>query len=232
MIGRGYHQSRRKDGVKDGTIIREIVTLRAALRTAKHDKMYSCDVPHVEAPAAPPPRERWLTKDEATALLDAAVSPHIQLFIMLALDTGARKGAIFDLTWDRVSDDYSRINYTLPGRPTSNKRRAIVATTKRVRQALKNAQQLAQTDHVIEYNGKRVHNIQNAWGKTLKKSGIDHITIHGLRHTCATWLVMSGMVKHDKIARMLGTTKEMIDKVYGHHSPHYLSDAVSVLENH
>jgi integrase len=66
----GPPTKRRKKPVSNGTIIREIVTLRAALKWAVEEKWIAA-APAVEAPGAPPARDRWLTREEADRLLDA-----------------------------------------------------------------------------------------------------------------------------------------------------------------
>lgn len=226
---RTFTRDRRAEGRSDGTIIKDLNTLRSALSLAAKEGWIR-KAPHIELPPKPPPKQRWLTREEAEDLLKAAEqTPHLHLFLLLALYTGARKSAILDLTWDRVSDDLSTIDYTLPGRPESKKRRAIVPTAGRVREALEIAQQLATSRYVIEFHGKPCKDVKRAWGDTLKRSGIEHCTIHDLRRTCATWLVQAG-VPTRQIARMLGDTEKMIEQVYGHHSPDYLADAVAALE--
>jgi len=226
---RNYITGRRKDGLSDGTIIKQLKTFRAALSLAVREDVIN-KVPHIEVPSQPAPKSRWLSREEVAALFGAVTSRHMHLFLMLAVYTGARKGAILDLTWDRVSDDLRIINFNLPGRPDSNKRRAIVPTTKALRDELAEALELATTDHVIEYNGKRCKNVKSSWTRILKNSGIEHCTIHDLRRTCATWLVQAG-VPTVKVARMLGDSEKMIEQVYGHHSPDYLSEAVAVFES-
>lgn len=228
QVTKRFIDARRGEGLSDGTIIKQLKTLRAALSLAVREDVIA-KAPYVEVPPRPAPKSRWLKKEEVEALLEAATSPHMKLFLLLAVYTGARKGAILDLTWDRVSDDLKIINFNLPGRPESNKRRAIVPTTQRVRDALEIARQLATTDHVIEYNGHPCKDVKSSWKKALRDSGIDHCTIHDLRRTCATWLVQAG-VPTVKVARMLGDSEKMIEQVYGHHSPEYLADAIIALE--
>jgi hypothetical protein len=48
------------------------VTLRAALRWAIKSKRISGDLPCIEVPSQPPPRDRWMTRDEADKLLASA----------------------------------------------------------------------------------------------------------------------------------------------------------------
>ncbi len=223
-----YIKARRKEGRSDGTIIKELVTLRAALAYAVR-KGWIEKAPHITLPPRPAPKERWLNHKEADQLIAACKSPHIRMFILLALKTGARKSAILELTWDRVSFEQDIIVYPLPGRLHSKKRRAIVPITEGLKAELEQARQLAQSDWVIEYHGQPLRKIQTAWTNTLKESGIAHCTIHDLRRTCATWLVQAG-IPTVRVARMLGDSEKMIEKVYGHHSPDYLKDAAKALD--
>src|SRR4051812_6528294 len=85
---RAYRAARHRQGVKDGTVIKELSTLRAALRW--HDKGNGAVV---ELPASPPPRSRHLSRDAYRILRDSASSPHIRLFIVLAYSSAGRAGA-------------------------------------------------------------------------------------------------------------------------------------------
>jgi integrase len=97
---RAYVEARRKD-VGDGTIHTELTFLRAALLW--HDRQTRAVV---ELPSKPPPADRHLTRPEYERLLAAAETPHVRLFIVLALATAGRMAAILELTWDRV--DFER----------------------------------------------------------------------------------------------------------------------------
>jgi hypothetical protein len=52
----GPADKRRKKPIQDGTILRELVTLRAALRWAKTERWIS-EVPYIEVPSQPLPRD-------------------------------------------------------------------------------------------------------------------------------------------------------------------------------
>lgn len=225
---RQYIRLMEKKGRSNGTTIKHLNVLRTAL-TWSYNKDWIDKVPFIPFPPKPAPRERWLTKEEAVKLINACEEPHIRMFIELALKTGARKSAILQLTWDRVSFDRNLIFYPLPGISHGKKRRAIVPIAQGLKTQLELTRQLAQTSWVIERNGKPLKDVKSAWRTVLKKSGIDHCTIHDLRHTCATWLVMSG-IPFEKIAKMLGDSVEMIERVYGHHAPDYLRDAADAVD--
>lgn len=69
-----------------GTVIRELVTLRAALRWARGEKWIT-EEPYIEVPSAPVPTERWLTREEFAKLLAAAESEHLRVYCVLGLHT-------------------------------------------------------------------------------------------------------------------------------------------------
>nr|WP_321986615.1 tyrosine-type recombinase/integrase [uncultured Lichenicoccus sp.] len=99
-----------------------MLTLHAALRWAARQKWISHE-PYVPAPPQPKPRDRWLTRDEYDPLLDAAQALHVRLLIELALHTGARRGALLDLTWSQVDFETGLIDL---GDGVGKKERAII----------------------------------------------------------------------------------------------------------
>lgn len=99
---RGYMQSRATVGASRGTVHLELTYLRAALRHAEREG-WVARAPFVPLPVKPKPKDHYLTKPEAAALLEAAAMPHVKLFITLALATAGRASAILGLTWQRVN---------------------------------------------------------------------------------------------------------------------------------
>jgi len=228
MLGRRvYRQARERESVSDGTIRREIGTLRAALAWAKHERWIET-VPNIESPPKPPPRERWLTREEFERLLAGCAQPHVRLFVLLAYHTAARAGAILDLTWDRVDFERRRIDYRRPGRRRTNKRRVTVPLNTVVLAALQEARPHALTDHVIEQHGRPVASIKKGFAAACARAGIEDCSPHVLRHTAATHMVMA-RVPLAEIARLLGDSEAMVERTYGKHSPDYLRGAVDAL---
>lgn len=224
-VVRDYAAKRHEMGRKDGTIIREIVTLRAALKWARAEDWIG-EVPPIPMPvSAPPARDRWLTRDEVRRLLAATKSFHAKLFILLALKTAARRGAIMDLKWGQIDLKHARLDY---GRGHGNKRRAIVPIDAQLARALKTAKKLACGDYVMEFNGQRVRSVRTAFKAACRRAGLSAVTPHVLRHTAATWAVMEG-VPIGQVARLLGDSEKMVERVYGKHSPDYLKRAVASL---
>lgn len=219
-----YAERRRRIGRSDGTILKEINVIRQALNWNK------VNMARFEAPSAPPPRDRWLTKEEASRLMAAAVQPHIKLYIRLALATGARRGAILDLTWDRVDFKRREIDYVVPGEANRKKRAKVIPFNDQVEPDLKEAAKVAQTDYVIEYAGERVQNIKKGFAAAVKRAGLVDVTPHDLRHTAAVWMAEDG-VPMEEIAQYLGHSSSRVTfQVYARFSPTYLRRAAKALE--
>lgn len=228
MLARGTYISRRApDAVSGGTMRREVTVLRAALAWAARERWIEV-APYVEMPPKPPPRDRWLTREEIDLLIHSARSAHIKLFVVLAYHTAARTGAILDLTWDRVDLDRRIIHYPRPGRRETKKRRATVPINTAALAELQGAYQIRLSDRVIEYHGQPVASIKTGFRRACREAEIVECSPHVLRHTAASHMVMAG-VPLAEVARMLGDTEAMIEKVYGKHSPDYLRRAADAL---
>lgn len=148
---RSYVASRRRTivrgkttGVHDGTIWTELGHLRTVLVWALGD-----EAPKIERPAKPAPKDRYLTRAEIEKLLDAPAALHVKTAIHLMLATGARIGAILDLTWERVDFERGQIDYRSDA-VGPRKGRAVVPMNSGLRAALTVA---ALTDQVIEWAG-------------------------------------------------------------------------------
>lgn len=220
----GTAEAPRRKPVANGTIAREVVTLRAALRWAVAAKWIAA-APPVEAPSAAKPRDRWLTRDEAAALLVACQAPHVRLFVALGLYTAARAGAVLGLTWERV--DMARGVIDL-GDGTGNKRRNPVPIPDPLRAHLLDARSGATCDAVVEFAGRPVASIKTGFHAACRRAGLAGVTPHTLRHTAATWMVGGG-VPIAEVARYLGDSEKTTERVYAKHSPDYLRGAARVL---
>jgi integrase len=215
-----YKQFRQKS---DGTILRELSTLRAAL------KWHDPTTPAVfDMPQAPPPKHDFLTRAEVQQLLTGCLEPHMKLYIILSISTAARKSALLELTWDRVDFERGLINL---GVSNGNKKRATVPMNSTAEQILEEAYKGQLTDYVIEYRGRNLKDIKKGFARTVERSGlIKKVNPHMLRHTSAVWMAEGG-VPMSEIAQYLGhTSTATTEKVYARFSPEYLKKAASVLE--
>lgn len=224
-----YMAKRRALGRSDGTIWTELGHLRSALKWAERKGMIF-KAPAIFRPARPVPRDKRLTKEEAKRFRDACDFPHVKLFVILAMTTGARMGAILDLKWDRVDFDAGRIALHNPDRNATNKTRAIVSMNKTAREALLRAKEGATSPYVIEWGGHRVRSVKKALGGAGRRAGLPWVTAHVFRHSAATHMAEAG-VPMAEIAQYLGhSDSRLTERIYARFSPKYLEKAAAALE--
>jgi integrase len=180
-------------------------------------------------PSGSPPRDRYLSREEADKLLEHVTTPHIRLFVILAITTGARMGAILELQWSQVDLKHRSINFNAPGREQSNKRRAEVPINTRAYEALEEAARGALTDHVIEWDGKPVGSVKKAIRMAAQRSGVP-CSPHVFRHTAGVWMAQAD-VPMQKISQFLGhTSTRVTERTYARYSPSFMKDAAAALE--
>jgi integrase len=224
---RAYIAKRRHAERANGTIDKELRQLRAALAWAVKENWIE-RAPYIDTPGGGAPRQRWLTRAEAEKLIAAAEEPHVRLFILLGLHTGARCGAILDLTWDRVDLDRGLVIFP-PVASNSRKRSSVVPMNATLHSALAEACEQALTDWVIEFRGRPVGRVTKGFTRAVRRAGITQCTIHDLRRTCASWLVQEG-ASFAQVAAYLGDTEEVIRRHYGMFAPDWLRAAAESLD--
>lgn len=221
----GKADNRRKKPIQDGTILRELVTLRAALKFAKTEK-WIATLPYIEVPSQPKPRDRWLTRDEADRLLAEALALHVRTFLAICLYTASRASAVLQLTWDRVDLVGGLIDF---GTVEGGKGRAVVPIADSLRPHLLEAHKASTCRFVIEHGSKPVASVKTGVRAAARRAKLSGVSPHVLRHTAATWMAMKG-IPIEQIARLLGHSDPRVTwRTYAKYSPDYLRDAVAAL---
>jgi integrase len=221
---RDHTAKRRRAGRSDSTIRKELEILRAALRF-----WYGPKAPAIWMPPPAKPRDRYLMRPEVEKLLASIDTPHIRLFVILAVQTGARMSALLDLTWDRVNLDKGIIDLNPAGRDTTNKRRAVVPIPPRSDKALREARAAALSYYVIEYAGGPVKSVKKGIQAAAKRSGVP-CSAHVFRHTAGVWMAEAD-VPMQKIAQYLGhTSTRVTETTYARYSPSFMRDASAALD--
>lgn len=228
-------------GVSDGTVIREVNALRGVLGWAARNRLISERVPLRSPVKMPEGRDRHLTWDEVSRLLkEAKDTPHLELFIRIALATAARKSAVLELTWDQIhwpdtttptrfrrgpGDEYDYESLATGmsidlGRGVGNKRRAIVpiGDNAPLYRALRKAQKTAKTEYVIEFRGKQIEDVKTALAAACTAAKVPDCSPHVLKHTSISWMVAKG-IPFGVITKITGTSTATLEKHYSHLSP-------------
>lgn len=229
-----YAKSRFISGRSPGTVWTELQRLRSALNWAEKRRIIPL-APDVWVPSKPGPKDRVLSVFELERLLTCCSSHHLLLFVEIAIGTGARSGAILELTWDRVDFESGAIRLTRPEpynplQKRARKRRATVGITARLRAALVAAKRGAVTDHVIEWNAAPVASIKTAFKAAVGRAGLVGVTPHTLRHTVVSWAMADG-VDLERISRWVGHSDISITRrIYAHTDVGFVEPAARAVE--
>ncbi len=149
-------------------------------------------------------RVRFLSDDELRRLLDAC-RPHVDLYqaVVLSLTTGARQAEIMNLRWPQI--DFNRKTITLFETKNGDRRTLPLvgeaATLLLARSKLRSLKDDRLFPPMTEKAESR--SLREVWGRTLLAAQIDDFRWHDLRHTAASYLVMSG-VSLVEVAKILG----------------------------
>lgn len=220
--------------VSDGTAIRELTTLRAAMR---HDHKMGrlTQLRAVWTPPKPPPAADWLTRDEVATLLRIArrhkrSRRYLPFYILMLFYTGARPRYPLELRRPLVDLERRLIDYRVPGVPAvKNKGRAVVPIARSLMTFVRiYCRRAGATGHLIrDAQGRPFRSLKKAFGNVVRAAGLEHrVTPKTLRHTFAS-LAMQAGVPPWKIAKAMGhTTSRMVESTYGHLAPEHLRDVV------
>jgi len=172
-------------------------------------------------------RVRWLTDGEETKLLKT-MSPELTDIVLFAMDTGARKGEQFSLTWDSISFKRRAILLT----KTKNGSDREIPMTDRCFEILERLHKDKSETHNRVFQARwtdaPLKNPRKAFDLAVQKAGIKDFHYHDLRHTFASRLVMVGVDLYT-VSKLLGHSSIGTTQRYSHLSQERLAQAVSVL---
>ena len=233
-----YKSKRRKTGIGGRkppgktTINLEIIMVKALLNWGIDQGMVSENpIKKVKKIRGPEKKTiEFLTKEEIVALLDAA-TPTFHPIFFVYLKTGLRKGELIYLEWSDI--DFPRkqirvVNKT--GHHTKRYKERFVPMDDPLVNVLQSIPKGKNTYVFITKNGTiRENNIFREVQRAAKKAGIQkHVTIHVLRHTYASQLVMAG-VDLRTVQVLLGHSNITTTMQYAHLSPDHLQQAAEKL---
>jgi integrase/recombinase XerD len=157
-------------------------------------------------------RERYLSEDEEARLMVALEdSPvHLKRFVILALETGLRRGELLGLQYHEV--DF--VNSELRVYQSKTDRRKIIPLSFAARAVLK----AISVEPWFEGSFFTVADVKKSFASACKRAGIEDFRIHDLRHTAATRWRQAGADEFT-VMRLLGHTRIDTSAIYAHSTP-------------
>jgi len=191
-----YKLWRKKQNVSPVTINKELRFISTLINKAvefewiPHHKLYKKPI---LIKGVDNKRLRYLTEDEEKRLLEAVKSPLVKDIVILALNTGLRKGEILSLKWSNVKIEIKCI--ILEPHETKNKRRHVVPLNHKAWEVIERRLKEKREDcpYVFHREGEKVKCIRKTFEKALKSANIKDFRFHDLRHTFASRLVQKGV---------------------------------------
>jgi integrase len=225
---RAYTRWRVENGRKEATARRELKTLSAAINHWHRESPLG-SVPSVSLPPDGTRRERFLERQEAAALLEAARRlghTHVARFILIGLYTGTRHAAILKLRWGKslagghVDLERGILYRRGLGDSETSKRRPPLRITPRLCGHFQRWRRSgAIHDNIVNYGGKPILKMRRAWNTVVREAGLGKdVTPHCLKHSYVTWRFWDDDSIYD-ISRDTGTSIQILENVYGHHRP-------------
>jgi integrase len=141
----------------------------------------------------------------------AAALPHLHSAIILATDTGMRRGEILTLKREHL-DPFRKVLIVSRSKTAGGTGREI-PWTPRVEGLLKPL--AGDTGPVVRFRGASLGNLKKAWRRALKKSNVPRLRFHDLRHTFNTRLMEAG-VSQDVRKALMGHADADINDTYTH----------------
>lgn len=157
-----------------------------------------------------------------------AFTDHLAPLVLVALNTGLRRGELFGLTWQHVNLA-TKVVTVAAGTAKSGRTRHVPLNAEALDVLTRWRAQAAGTGLVFaNAEGKRFGNVQTSWERLMVAAALPDFRFHDLRHSFASKLVMRG-VDLNTVRELLGHADIKMTLRYAHLAPDKLADAVALL---
>ena len=156
-------------------------------------------------------------------------SDHLEPLFLLSINTGCRRGELFNLKWPDV--DLGGAVLTVAGDTAKSGTTRHIPLNNEALDTLRAwRKQTTGSGYVFPArDGGRMDNVKKSWDGVLKAAGVDNFRWHDLRHTFASKLVMAG-IDLNTVRELLGHSDLKMTLRYAHLAPEHKARAVAVLD--
>jgi integrase len=165
---------------------------------------------------------------ELLAPIDAYFADYLKPIVVLALNTGLRRGELFNLSWSDV--DLTKRMLTVEGSTAKSGQTRYVQLNTEAVKLLRHWQAQSSSPLVFPspITGKRLNNIKRSWGMLKERAGVTGFRFHDLRHTFASKMVMAGVDLYT-VKELMGHSTIQMTERYAHLAPEHKASAVERL---
>jgi integrase len=150
---------------------------------------------------------------------------HLHPLVLLALNTGLRRGELFSLTWRAV--DMQRKMITVRADTSKSGRTRHVPLNVEAIDTLKRWRRINKGDGLVfaGVTGARMTNINKSWASLMTAAKLKDFRFHDLRHHFASKLVMASVDLYT-VKELLGHSDFEMTQRYAHLAPEHKAAAV------
>jgi integrase len=153
---------------------------------------------------------------------------HLAPLVLLALNTGLRRGELFGLTWEAV--DVARGQLRVAAATAKSRRARHVPLNSEARDVIQRLMKHSVAVGLIfrGASGARMTHINRSWAGLVNAAKVANFHFHDCRHHFASQLVMSGADLY-VVKELLGHSDFAMTQRYAHLSPEHKAAAVEKL---
>ncbi|MFT3792133.1 MAG: site-specific integrase [Rudaea sp.] len=153
---------------------------------------------------------------------------HLQPLVLLAMNTGLRRGELFSLTWEAV--DLARNLLTVRFDTAKSGKTRYVPLNADALDVLRRWRKSGQGTGLVfpGPTGERMTNVNRSWATLVELAKLDNFRFHDLRHHFASKLVMAGVDLYT-VKELLGHSDFEMTQRYAHLAPEHKAAAVATL---
>ena len=188
-----------------------------------------------------PRKTRYLTNEEIMRIMNCGTQ-WVKSFVLLTVNLGLRAGELTNLKWSDVNFDKREVK--IQATHSKNRRERLIPLTATAYKILCHLK-----DNLIEYesnqehprephqrvyvfcdrDGCRIQCFRRSFDRAVQKAGLQGVTLHTLRHTFASHLVMNG-ASILEVKELLGHSDIKTTTIYAHLSNEHLHKAISKID--
>jgi integrase len=218
--------------VMRATVRRNVAALKAALAQAHRWGLIAEHPLDRYSPVkrADEARTRYLSAPEEERLRAALARfrrPQFRALVLVALNTGMRRGELFSLKWDDV--DLPGRLITVRAETTKSERTRHIPMSAECLQLLSALPRKEGNPYVFTgLRGKRLVNVGAQFKRLCVRAKLEDFSFHDLRHSFASNLVQVGVELY-AVQRLLGHSDPKLTARYSHLAPDSLRAAIDRL---
>jgi integrase len=231
-----YRAARRAEEISPATINREIACLKTIfIKAVEWGKTEADPTRRIKKFREEARKERILTAAEEKRLF-ANADPTLRPFLVVALNTGMRKGEILGLRWADV--DFVKGFIRVTDLESKSGRERKIPMNAPVFDMLRGMDRKPEFVFMNGETGKSMGDVRTAFEGACRRAkkdpndekdpGITGLRVHDLRHTAATRMIEGG-IDIVTVSRILGHSSIQMTMRYAHPTPETMRQAVNKL---